>query len=344
MSPRVKARTDDTPQSSLEEFRTANGNTVGPPTPGYAWWKYMLIPALGDPYHDLNLEEQRALSKATGAAGGFLAPADTYEEIVGAARAQRVIATLAREFITDKGGSLPLPSATAHGAGGWLAENASGAASSDETFAQTELGAFKSHTKVIASEELAQDAGIEFDEYLASELGARLATVQDAAFATGSGSGQPQGFVPNVPAVIAATGSATAFRLADLSAAYRALPPAYRPAATWLFHPDTFGALAALTDSAGALVLPSLQLDPPVLFGRPVFVSADMPAPAPSAKSGAFGDFRTGYAVRRVRGIGVLRLVELHSDNGQVGFRGIERVDGRVVIGDAIRVLQHSAT
>ncbi len=345
MSPRVKARTDDTPQSSLGEFRSrsAGDNTVGPPTTEYAWWKYMLIPALGDPYHDLNLEEQRALSKATGAAGGFLAPPDTYEEIIAAARAQRVIAALAREIVTDTGGTLPLPTAPAHGAGGWVAENAAGTPS-DETFAQVELGAFKSQAKVIASEELAQDAGVPFDDYLTGELGTRLATVQEAAFATGSGTGQPQGFVPNVPTVTAATGSATAFRLADLSAAYRALPPAYRPAATWVFHPDTFGSLAALTDSAGGLVLPSLQQDPPVLFGRPVFVSADMPAPAASAKSGAFGDFRTGYAIRRVRGVGITRLVELHSDNGQLAYRALERVDGRVVIPDAIRTLQHSAT
>ncbi len=343
MSPRVKARTDDTPQSSLEEFRTANGNTVGPPTPGYAWWKYMLIPAPGDPYHDLNLEEQRALSKATGAAGGFLAPPDTYEEIIAAARAQRVIAALAREIVTDTGGTLPLPTAPAHGAGGWVAENAAGTPS-DETFGQVELGAFKSHSKVILSEELAQDVGVPLDEYLTGELGARLATVQEAAFATGSGSGMPQGFVPNVPDIVAPTGNTAAFNLAAIKAVYMALPAAYRPRASWVFHPDDFGSLAALTDSAGGLVLPGLQQDPPVLFGRPVFVSVDMPAPAASAKSGAFGDFRSGYAIRRVRGVGITRLVELHSDNGQLAYRAVERVDGRVVIPDAIRTLQHSAT
>ena len=38
------------------------------------------------------------------------------------------------------------------------------------------------------------------------------------------------------------------------------------------------------------------------------------------------------------------RQNELHSDNGQVGFRGFDRVDGRVVLADAMRVLQHSAT
>ncbi len=304
----------------------------------------MSLPALSDPYEYLDLEEKRALSKVTGPAGGFLAPPDIYEEIVSAARPERVIGALAREIVTNSGGTLPLPTAPAHGTGAWIAENAAGTPS-DETFGQVELGAFKSQTKVIASEELAQDPGVPFDDYLTGELGTRLAVVQEAGFATGSGSGMPQGFVANVPAVVAPAGNATTFNLGALRSVYTSLPAAYRPRATWVMHPDEYASLATLTDGSGALLLPALQLDPPLLFGRPVRVSADMPAPAASAKSLALGDFQSGYAVRRVRGIAVLRTVELHSDQGQHGYRALERVDGRALLGgDPIRVLQHSAT
>jgi HK97 family phage major capsid protein len=344
VSPRVKTKSNGHPQSSLEEFRSADGAGFQLPTPDTAWWHYILAPSFGEPHEQLNLEERRALSRATGPAGGFLVPQDFYAQVTAAARAASVIPGITTEIVTDGGRTLPLPSAPAHGAGGWLAENAAAPASSDETFAQTELGAYKSHTRVIVSEELAQAAGVPFDEYLAGEFGARLAQTQELAFATGSGSGMPQGFVPNVPAVTAGAGSTTAFTLADIKAVYLALPAAYRPAASWVLHPDAFGSLATLTDSAGGLVLPGLQPDRPVLMGRPVFVSAAMPAPAASARSLAFGDFRVGYAVRRVRGIGVTRLVELFSDQGQLAYRAVERVDGRVVIADAIRVLQHSAS
>ena len=37
-------------------------------------------------------------------------------------------------------------------------------------------------------------------------------------------------------------------------------------------------------------------------------------------------------------------VCELHSDNGQIGFRARSRVDGRVVLSDAARALAHSAT
>jgi hypothetical protein len=42
--------------------------------------------------------------------------------------------------------------------------------------------------------------------------------------------------------------------------------------------------------------------------------------------------------------LGVSRQDELHSDSGQIGFRGWARVDGRVLIADAARILAHSAT
>ena len=47
-----------------------------------------------------------------------------------------------------------------------------------------------------------------------------------------------------------------------------------------------------------------------------------------------------GYAVRRVRGYGVHRQTELHSDSGQVGYR----LFSRVVLADALRILVNSAT
>ncbi len=83
---------------------------------------------------------------------------------------------------------------------------------------------------------------------------------------------------------------------------------------------------------------------PDTFLGYPVYTSPDLAAPAASAKSGIFGDIARGYKIRRVNGFSLQRQLELYSNNGQVGFRGFERVDGRVVLADAMRVLQNSAT
>jgi len=91
-------------------------------------------------------------------------------------------------------------------------------------------------------------------------------------------------------------------------------------------------------------VLPSLQSAEPSLLGRPVEIDAGLATPAASARSAVFGDFQAAYTIRRVAGISVQRLEELYSDNGQLGYRAVERVDGRVTLPDAARVLAHSAT
>ena len=165
--------------------------------------------------------------------------------------------------------------------------------------------------------------------------------------AVGDGTGKPLGVVgatSGYPVVTAATGSATSFKLADVRAAYDALPVAYRANASWIFSPSAFSSLASLTDSAGALVLPTLHYLEPSLFGRPVYVSPDFPAAAANARSAAFGDWNVAYTVRRVRGLGVQRLLEMHTDNGQIGERVFERVDGRPILTEAAVVLRNSAT
>ena len=290
--------------------------------------------------------EQRALSKATGAAGGFAVPADFDAQITSARRARNVIGNAARVILTSHGRAIPLPTATAHGVGAWMSENAA-VTPSDDTFAQVTVNAYKATTKTIVSEELAQDALDDFDRYLADELGQRLALLEETAFATGDGAGKPHGITHStngVATVAAATGSATGFKLADVRAVWAALPPAYEPNATWIMSPSAFASLANLTDTADGLVLPSVHNENPTLYSRPVLVSPELPAAAANARSVVVGDFQAGYAVRRVRGLGVHRQTELHSDSGQVGYRLFARVDGRVVLPDALRILTNSAT
>jgi HK97 family phage major capsid protein len=56
------------------------------------------------------------------------------------------------------------------------------------------------------------------------------------------------------------------------------------------------------------------------------------------------GDFSVGYAIRRVTSLGMQTHEEVHSDSGQVGLRAFSRVDGKVAIASALRILAHSAT
>lgn len=90
--------------------------------------------------------------------------------------------------------------------------------------------------------------------------------------------------------------------------------------------------------------MPSSPGQPPMLLGYPFYMDSNLPAPAANAKSLMFGAWNFAYAIRRVDEVGLQRLVEAFSNTGQIGFRAVHRLDGRVLIADAARVLQHSAT
>ena len=94
------------------------------------------------------------------------------------ARARTVIGAVSRELITGDGTTLLVPSTTTHGVATWTAENASYTAS-DEVFGQVSVGAFKSSTQVIVSEELARDVAADFEGYLGDEPGQRIARDRD---------------------------------------------------------------------------------------------------------------------------------------------------------------------
>jgi HK97 family phage major capsid protein len=309
------------------------------------WWKYVLSQQGADPSEIVTQAEHRALSEGSNPAGGFLVPTDFSDQVLEAAVAESAIAQLATQIDTDSGENFPAPIISAYGTAQWLAE-AAAISATDETFAQSALGAFKSGAKTIASEELVDDSAVNFDALMARALGWRLGAIQRDAFAQGFGSGQPLGIATSgngIPTSTGATGSTLMFRT-DVQAHYLAAPAAYRARAVWVLHPDLFGRMAGAVDTAGGYLFPSLQAAQPTLMARPVYIDAGLPPAAANARSGVFGDIETAFGVRRVRGLGLQKLVELHSDQGQIGYKLTERVDSRVLVPGAAVVLINSAT
>ena len=70
--------------------------------------------------------------------------------------------------------------------------------------------------------------------------------------------------------------------------------------------------------------------------------STYMPAIAAGAKTIAFGDF-SYYWIADRQGRSFKRLNELYAANGQVGFLGSQRVDGKMILPEAVKVLVQKA-
>ena len=107
---------------------------------------------------------------------------------------------------------------------------------------------------------------------------------------------------------------------------------------------DIIKAVRKLKDGSGQyLWQPSLTAGTPdTILGRPVRTSAYMPAIAASAKTIAFGDF-SYYWIADRQGRSFKRLNELYAANGQVGFLASQRVDGKLILSEAIKVLAQKA-
>jgi HK97 family phage major capsid protein len=142
----------------------------------------------------------------------------------------------------------------------------------------------------------------------------------------------------------APTGNVTAYSKAAILQFYLALGEQYRAEASWVMHPTDFANLAVLEHASGGLTFPGLQGAEPTMFGSRVYVDAQLPTPAASAKSLLFGNFRLGYGVRRVRDISLKRQEELHADTGGVGYRLFSRVDGKPLLPAGVIIGAHSAT
>jgi HK97 family phage major capsid protein len=334
---------------SLSEYRTSLGYMRQSDEPEYrqAFWHWLTSPR----ETDLEIEEYRVLNKTTTTAGGFLVPTTMYDQILRALRFQGSVASLAKVIDTGSGENLLYPVNSAHGVATWTAESA-GYTLSDETFAQITLSAFKAATIIKVTEELMTDSAFPLDGWLATEFGERISVLEETGYIVGTGTGQPEGMIvaggasSRVTTVTAAVGNSTSFNYTALVTAIFSLPYQYRANAAFLVNDTSARNLYLMLDSQGRpLWNVNIASDAPDTFlGYPIYTHPDIPAPAISTISLLFGDFNRGYAIRQVDGFSMQRLGELYAENGQVGFRGFHRVDGRVTLAAAVIALKHSAS
>ena len=112
----------------------------------------------------------------------------------------------------------------------------------------------------------------------------------------------------------------------------------------WVLNDSTIKAIRKLKDNNGQyLWQPSLAAGTPdMILGRPIKTSAYMPAMAAGAKTIAFGDF-SYYWIADRQGRSFKRLNELFAASGQVGFLASQRVDGKMILAEAVKVLVQKA-
>ena len=285
-----------------------------------------------------------ALQVGTDSEGGYLVPDEFERTLVEALEEQNIFRTLAHVIQTSSG-DRKIPVVASKGTASWVDEEGA-IPESDDAFSQVSIGAYKLGTMIKVSEELINDSVFDLEAYIAREFARRIGNKEEEAFFTGDGKGKPLG-------VLAATGGAEVGVTAAAAAAFTAdeifdlfysLKAPYRKNAIFLMNDASVKALRKLKDSNGQyLWQPSLTAaTPDTLMGRPVYTSAFMPAMAAGAKAVLFGDL-SYYWVADRQGRSFRRLGELFAPTGQVGFLATQRVDGKLILPEAVKVLQMKA-
>lgn len=295
-------------------------------------------------YARRGVDPQGALSVGTDSAGGFTVPDEFERQLIQALEVENVMRGLAT-VITSSSGIKEIPVVSAHGTATWTAE-AAAHTESDETFANVTLSAYKVSRLIRVSKELLNDSAFNLESYLASEFGRSIGAAEETAFVNGAGTTRPTGIVGGAGVgITGGAGTATSVTTDNLLDTYHSLGRQYRRNATWMMRDATALAVRKLKDTTNQyLWQPGLVAgQPDLLLGRPIAISDDVPAMAANARSIVFADVKYYWIADRT-GFSLQRLSELYAANGQVGFIGERRVDGKLTLAAAAKVFVNGAT
>ena len=287
---------------------------------------------------------RNALQVGTDTEGGYLVPDEFERTLVEALEEENIFRKLAN-VITTSTGDRKIPVVASKGTASWVDEEGT-IPDSDDSFGQVSIGAYKLGTLIKVSEELLNDSVFNLESYISKEFARRIGSKEEEAFFTGDGSGKPTGIIATTGGAQlgVTTAGATAITIDEVLDLFYSLKAPYRNKAVFLMNDATVKAIRKLKDGQGQyLWQPSLQTGTPdTILNRPIYTSAYVPAIASAAKSIVFGDLNYYWVADR-QGRVFKRLNELYDVTGQVGFVATQRVDGKLILPEAVKVLQQKA-
>lgn len=286
---------------------------------------------------------QNALQVGTDSEGGYLVPDEFERQLIEGLESENIFRRIAKVIQTSSG-ERKIPVVASKGDASWMDEEGS-YVESDLSFNQVLLGAHKLGTLVKVSEELLNDSAFNLPSYIAREFARRLGSKEEEAFLVGDGVGKPLGLLSdNSVEVGITTASDKAITFDNLIDLYYSVKEPYRKNSVFIMNDQTVKAIRQLKDTNGQYIWqPSLVAGTPdKILNCPVLTSPYVPEIAAGATTVIFGDF-SYYWIADREGRSFKRLNELYATTGQVGFLGSQRVDGKLILPEAVKLLKQKA-
>ncbi len=301
--------------------------------------------------------EEKALSTAVAADGGYLVDPVTADTIAGVLRNASSIRAIANVVQVEATAFDVLVDHTDIGAG-WASETVATVETGTPLVDRISIPLHELSALPKASQRLLDDSAFNVEDWLATRIADKFARSEGMAFISGDGIDKPTGFL-NYAAVAdnlwawgglgyVATGAAGDFNLTNQADAIvdlvYALGARYRANATFVMNSKTAGAVRKMKDVDGRFLWSDglAASEPARLMGYPVLIAEDMPDIALDATAIAFGDFGAGYTVAERPDLRILR--DPFSAKPHVLFYATKRVGGDVSDFAAIKLLKFSLT
>lgn len=304
----------------------------------------------------LSADEQRALSVGSDYAGGYLVTPDKSGQMVAKVfetSEMRRFASVQPIGTDALEGSADLDEAS----GGWVSETGSRTDSNTPAVPTPwRIPVHELYSQPKASQKLINDANIDVAGWLTAKVADKLSRLQNTAFVSGSGVGQPRGFASYTTSASyawgtpehVATGTSGGWGtdpngIQKLNALMGLLKDTYVPGSAFYMNRTTKFSIRNLTDasSGGKFVfIPSFTAGvPDQLLGAPINVLQDMASyTTGSALAIAYGNMARAYQIVDRQGVSV--LVDPFTAKPYVVFYTTARVGGDIVDFEAIKFLK----
>ena len=272
--------------------------------------------------------------------GGYLVPEEYDRRLIDVLNEENIMRGLATTITTS--GEHKINLAATKPAASWIEEG--GALTfGDATFDQILMDAYKLHVAIKITEELLYDNAFGLESYIIDQFGKAIGNAEEDAFLNGDGKHKPTGLFTS--AKVGVTTSTANISADDMINLVYSLKRPYRKNASFITNDQTLSALRKLKDNNNAYIWqPSYQAgEPDRLLGYTLHTSAYVPTIAAGKPVIAFGDY-SYYNIGDRGSRSMQELKELFAGNGMIGYVMKERVDGKLVLPEAVQLLQMKGT
>ena len=320
----------NSPLTSRPYKETLTENKSGRATDEY---KNAMLSAMRSNFRNIS----NVLQEGVDSDGGYLVPEEYDSRLIDVLEEENIMRSLATTITTS--GQHKINIAATKPAAAWIEEG--GALSfGDATFDQIYLDAYKLHVAIKVTEELLYDNAFNLESYIITQFGKALGNAEEDAFLNGDGKGKPIGIFDSKGGGNVLGTLTAAIKSDDMLDLVYGLKRPYRKSSSFIMNDSTLALLRKLKDNNGAYIWqPSYkENEPDRVLGYAVNTSPYAPTNAI-----AFGDY-SYYNIGDRGSRSFAELRELFAGNGMVGFVAKERVDGKLILPEAVQILKLKET